>query len=88
MDSTGHTFTASGYLRKPDITTVCTWIKVPWDELASSIVTTAFKQCSISNALDRTEDHLVYEDDSDGDEDPFQNVSESGTGSVNEMDLA
>ena len=85
MDSTRHTFTVSGSLRKPDITTVCTWIKESWDELAPGIITRSFNKCSISNVLDGSEDHLIYyEDDSaDGDDDPFHDIL--GSDSENDM---
>ena len=36
MDKDKHSFTLSGYMRMPNITTVCTWVK--WDDLSPDII--------------------------------------------------
>ena len=57
-----HTFTASGNMRKPTLLDVCTWVNDAWEELDPAIIVKAFKKCSISNALDGTEDDILWED--------------------------
>ena len=79
MDKDNHSFTPSGYMRKPNITTVCTWVKEVWDDLSPDIIKKSFKKCSISNSLDGSEDHLIYDDDSESDIDidPFDVMSDT-----------
>ena len=57
-----HTFTASGNMRKPTLLDVCTWVNDAWEELDPAIIVKTFKKCSISNALDGTEDDILWED--------------------------
>ena len=54
-----HTFTPSGNMRKPTLLDVCSW--VAWQELHQDIIVKAFKKCCISNALDGTEDDVLWE---------------------------
>lgn len=62
-------FTKGGRLKKPSITIRCQWVVKAWDEMDPAIIIKAFKKCSISIALDGSEDDALYEDDSDAD--PF-----------------
>ena len=55
MMSGEKTFTLGGQLRAASLVTVCQWVKESWQEL----------QNGISNALDRTEDDLVWEEEED-----------------------
>ena len=57
-----HTFTPSGNMRKPTLLDVCTWVNDSWEELDPQIIVRAFKKCSISNALDGTEDDELWEE--------------------------
>ena len=45
--------------------TVCQWVKELWQELSKEMVERSFKKCGISNALDGTEDDLVWEEEED-----------------------
>ena len=47
-----------------------------WEEVDPAIIVKAFKKCSISNALDGSEDDALYEDDSgdESDADPFADI--------------
>ena len=47
-------------------------------KIDSAIIIKSFKMCSISNALDGTEDNTLYEDSSEGDtdSDPFADLDE------------
>ena len=57
--------------------TVCQWVKESWQELSKEMVEHSFKKCGISNALDGTEDDLVWEEEEDSsqvEEEPDCNV--------------
>lgn len=72
-----HSYTKGGLRRKPELPTICQWILDSWMELPKKIIVKAFKKCGISNAMDGTEDDLLWEEKSDSekeedeDEDPF-----------------
>ena len=59
------TFTPGGQLRVASLVTVCQWVKESWQELSKEMVERSFKKCGISNALDGTEDDLVWEEEED-----------------------
>jgi len=61
--------TKSGNMMKPDITVVSAWVKQAWDDIPADMVKRAFIKCSISNAMDGSEDNAVYEDDNQSDSD-------------------
>uniref|UniRef100_A0A1E1X1Z9 HTH CENPB-type domain-containing protein n=1 Tax=Amblyomma aureolatum TaxID=187763 RepID=A0A1E1X1Z9_9ACAR len=74
----GSTSTPAGRLKRPSASTVAQWVSAAWYGLPNETVRRAFKKCSISNALDGSEDDLLWEttslkeesssdDDSDGD---------------------
>lgn len=80
MSGDQHTYTAQGRMRKPELDTICTWIKEAWEELDPQIIVRAFKKCCISNALDGSEDDILWEEtpststeDSDTEEDCDRN---------------
>jgi hypothetical protein len=56
-----HTFTAAGRMRKPELTYICQWIVDAWQEIDPSIIIHAFKKCCISNAMDGSEDDVVWD---------------------------
>ena len=59
------TFTPGGQLQAASPVTVCQWVKESWQELSKEMVERSFKKCGISNALDGTEDDLVWEEEED-----------------------
>ena len=65
MMSGEKTFTPGGQLRAASLVTVCQWVKESWQELSKEMVERSFKECGISNALDGTEDDLVWEEEED-----------------------
>ena len=65
MMSGEKTFTPGGQLRAASLVTVCQWVKESWQELSKEMVERFFKKCGISNALDGTEDDLVWEEEED-----------------------
>ena len=65
MMSGEKTFTPGGQLRAASLVTVCQWVKESWQELSKEMVERSFKKCGISNALDGTENDLVWEEEED-----------------------
>ena len=61
-------FTPKGVLKRPTIKGVCQWIKQSWSRVRKNIIVESFKRCGISNVLDGSEEHLIYEEDSHEDE--------------------
>lgn len=55
-------YTAKGLMRKPELDTICTWIKEAWEELDLQIIVRAFKKFCISNALYGSEDDILWEE--------------------------
>ena len=49
-------------MRKAELTTICTWVEEAWEELNPEIIVKAFKKCTISNALDGSEDDCVWQE--------------------------
>ena len=80
--STDHALTRGGRLQKPSIKLWCQWVLKAWNEIDPTIIIKAFKKCCISNALDGSEDSILYEDDSSDDSsddstaDPFADIDQ------------
>ena len=54
--------TASGNFKRPPLATVTQWVKAAWESIDPEIIVKSFK-CSISNTMDGTEDHIIWDDD-------------------------
>ncbi len=54
--------TPTGRRKRPSIGMVCEWVKKAWDQINTEIVIKSFKKCGISNALDGTEDDILFEE--------------------------
>ena len=76
--SADHALARGGRLKKPSITLLCQWVVKTWNEIDSAIIIKPFKKCCISNALDGSEDSILYDDDSNGHTGPFADVDQSG----------
>uniref|UniRef100_A0A147BLR1 Putative pogo transposable element n=1 Tax=Ixodes ricinus TaxID=34613 RepID=A0A147BLR1_IXORI len=64
-----HDLTPAGKIRRPSVEQLCSWIAEAWGMIGADIIVKSFKKTGISNALDATEDHLVWdEDESETDE--------------------
>ena len=77
-NSAEHMLTKGGRVKRPRITTWCKWVLKAWEEIHPNIIFKAFKKCCISNALDGSEDDILFEDESEGeseDQDPFADIS-------------
>jgi hypothetical protein len=78
-----HALTPGGKLKKPSVTMLGDWILTAWGRISSKSILAGFKKCCICNALDGTEDDILWqyvEDDSvcedDGDEQSDREDSE------------
>lgn len=56
--------TQCGRIKRPSIAQVCEWVLKSWNAISTEIVEKSCKKCGISNAMDGTEDHLLYMSDS------------------------
>ena len=63
MSTEDKSLTKAGNLKKVDVQTIAQWVKDAWSEISSEMIIRSFKKCCISNAMDGSEDHFVYEDD-------------------------
>ncbi|CAG8710389.1 19172_t:CDS:2 [Gigaspora margarita] len=61
MINNPHQFTSAGRIRKPLYSTLAQWVGESWNYINPSIIRKAFKCCSISVAMDRSEDDLVFD---------------------------
>jgi hypothetical protein len=72
-------FTKGGALKRPGLRLVVEWVKEAWESISEEIIIKSFKKCGISNAMDGSEDDVLYED-LVGDD------TENDTGSHEELD--
>ena len=56
------TFTKSNNMRAADLRLCATWVKESWDDIPKEMIIKSFKKCCISNAMDGTEDDMIWED--------------------------
>lgn len=54
--------TKTGKLKKAPPSTIAKWVAAAWAKIDVTIVQNSFKKTCISNALDGTEDDLLWED--------------------------
>ena len=54
-------FTATGRQKKPSEELICLWIADAWREIPTDMIESSFLKCGITNHVDGSEDHLVYE---------------------------
>lgn len=77
MATTTHQFTPSGRIKKPSLELIVKWVIDSWDEIDAEIIIKSFKKCCISNALDGSEDDLIWEPALDVEENNADYVSSS-----------
>ncbi|KAM9316104.1 serotransferrin-B-like [Gastrophryne carolinensis] len=61
MATGNHDLTPTERMKRPTITQVCEWMKTSWQSVKNQTIVRSFKKCGISNALDGTEDEIIYE---------------------------
>jgi len=62
IDAPTHHITLAGRVKWPSISNVFEWVKYSWQQVESETIVKSLKKCSISNALDGSEDDILYED--------------------------
>lgn len=67
-------------MQKPAVRLLCEWILQAWDAVCPESIINGFKRCCISNALDGSEDDVLWEepvDPEDGSDDSESEHSEA-----------
>ena len=59
---TTHELTETGKIKRAAPSEVAWWVSAAWKAIPESIIIRSFKKRHISNALDRSEDDIVWED--------------------------
>lgn len=67
MSSGDATITKNGNFLKVDIVTISEWVKEAWLELPEEMIFRSFKNICISNAINGSGDHTIFENDLDND---------------------
>jgi len=57
-----HHVTLPGTVKRPSISNVCEWVENSWQQVKSETIVKSFKKFDISNALDGSEDDILYEE--------------------------
>lgn len=61
-----HQLTPGGKIKRPPVEMLCAWIVEAWQAISDEVVRKSFKKTGISNALDASEDDMLWgADDSD-----------------------
>ncbi|EXX73263.1 hypothetical protein RIR_jg12104.t1 [Rhizophagus irregularis DAOM 181602=DAOM 197198] len=53
-------YTPSGKIKRPSYSLVANWVKESWDAIDTNLIIRSFKCCGVSNAMDGTEDDLIF----------------------------
>jgi len=61
--------TETGKIKSAAPSEVARWVSAAWKAIAESIIVRSFKKCCISNALDGSEDDILWEDDGEDKDD-------------------
>ena len=65
MTKGGYTLTAGGNMRAAPLELQAKWVIESWADIKTPVITKAFKKCCISNAMDGTEDDIIWEHQED-----------------------
>ena len=57
--------TNAGNLKRPSLVTVAEWVKTAWNEISIDTIQHSFKKCGIANAMDGTEDDILWQEPAD-----------------------
>ncbi|KAG8233128.1 hypothetical protein J437_LFUL012554 [Ladona fulva] len=68
IEAPTYDITPMGRMKRPSISCVCEWVKKSWQKVKSETIIKSFKKCGISNALDGSEDDILYEESHDSHE--------------------
>jgi hypothetical protein len=61
MNEAIKSYTPSGKIKRPSYSLVANWVKEGWDAIDVSMIRRSFKCCGISNAMNGTEDTLIFD---------------------------
>ena len=78
-------YTAGGNVKAASLSTMSEWVNESWKGLSLEMVSQSFKKCGISNAIDGSEDDILWEDD---DEQCLSSLAAVDKDQVMERDLA
>jgi len=62
MAEGNHKYTPDGKIKRPPPETMCSWILRAWDCISSDVIVKSLKKAGISNALDGTEDDVIWQE--------------------------
>ena len=54
-------YTPSGKIKRPSYSLVANWVKKGWEDIDVNIIKRSFKCCGVSNAINGTEDELIFD---------------------------
>jgi hypothetical protein len=57
-----HALTPAGRIKKPGVTVLCQWILTARQRISPEVIVKGFKKCCISNAMDGSEDDVLWSD--------------------------
>ena len=55
--------TPTGHIQRPAYSTIAEWVDIAWKNVDPILIWKSFKCCSISNACNSSEDHLIFDYD-------------------------
>ena len=62
IEATTHHVTPAGRVKRPSISNFCKWVKNSQQRVKSENIVKFLKKCGISNALNGSEDGILYEE--------------------------
>jgi hypothetical protein len=63
MAEGNHRYTPGGKIKRPPLETMCSWILRAWNCISSNVIVKSLKKASISNALDGTDDDVIWQEE-------------------------
>ena len=58
-----HSFTKAGNMRRSSISIDAKWVRYAWEEIDPTLIQRGFKKCCLSNAMDGSEDDVLFLDE-------------------------
>lgn len=69
-------YTKGGATKAASLETVSEWVSESWNDVPANMVQYSFKKCAISNAMDGTEDDLIWDEPAEEEDEPEMNDEE------------
>ena len=64
-----HELTPTGKIKKPSVALLCEWVIDAWSKIEARFIINGFKKCCVSNAMDGTEDDILWQEENTSDAD-------------------